>query len=171
MFQSTSSSREERVEFSTKFPVIEAKPETVWLSFYHSMAIFFVLLPHLFFFFLLSSFIRSPSQRAMLKFIVEIRQRQNRGWRFFRFISTNSDLVWNIIMFVLNYFLPRCSPREGAGTVQKKISSPPSLVIPFNPRIAKKFPPPYFISRVSRSRSGSTMEIKFHAKLDRKNCA
>lgn len=51
MFQSTSSSREERVEFSTKFPVIEAKPETVWLSFYHSMAIFFVLLPHLSFFF------------------------------------------------------------------------------------------------------------------------
>lgn len=52
MFQSTSSSREERVEFSTKFPVIKAKPETVWLSFYHSMAIFFVLLPHLSFFFI-----------------------------------------------------------------------------------------------------------------------
>lgn len=81
MFQSTSSSREEEVEFSTKFSVIE-KPETVWLPFYHSVATLFLLPPHisLSFLFLSSSIIRPlPQQRSMLKFIVEIRRRQNRG--------------------------------------------------------------------------------------------
>lgn len=96
MFQSTSSSREEEVEFSTKFSVIEAKPEIVWLPFYHSVATLFLLPPHisLSFLFLSSSIIRPlPQQRSMLKFIVEIRRRQNRGWRFspLFFISTNGE--------------------------------------------------------------------------------
>lgn len=139
------------------------------------MAIFFVLPPHLSLF-LLSSFIRSPPSTESH---AEIHRRNSAAKKprmtFFRFISTNSDLVWNIIMFALNYFLSGCCSRRrrDSSRFRRKSHSPPllPLVTPFNSRIAKKFPPPYFISRVSRSRSGSTMEIKFpanDAKLDRK---
>lgn len=72
------SHRYSRVEFSTKFSVIQTETRTVLISFYHSMAIFFCILPpHPFFSFFpyCPRLFALPQQResAMLKFIVEIR--------------------------------------------------------------------------------------------------
>lgn len=155
MFQSTSSSREEEVEFSTKFSVIETKPAT-FLSFhgntfsssspYLSLFSFFIVLDY------------SPPSPTEIH--VEIHRRNSAATKprmtffssFFHFYKRR-NLVRNIITrsLLITFYSPRKGGENVRGSEENTLLPP--LVTPFNLRNAKKFPPPYFTCRASRSRS------------------